>query len=83
MVEQMVKEVGRLARGSWLKTALVDSELRRFWSWPRTLVVFFRPVLSFTTEEAFTAESELIMQNKKTVADILQFIFSNVFRILW
>ena len=26
--EQMVKEVGRLARGSWLKTAVVGLELR-------------------------------------------------------
>ena len=30
MVEQMVNEVVRLARGSWLKTALVGSELRMF-----------------------------------------------------
>ena len=74
IVEQIVKEVERLATGSWLKTALVGSEFRMFW--PRTLVVFFRPVLSSTTEEAFTAESELIMHKKKTV-DILRYIFSN------
>ena len=76
IVEQIVKEVERLATGSWLKTALVGSEFRMFWSRPRTLVVFFRPVLSSTTEEAFTAESELIMHKKKTV-DILRYIFSN------
>ena len=53
IVEQIVKEVERLATGSWLKTALVGSEFRMFWSQPRTLVVFFRPVPSSTSEAYF------------------------------
>ena len=89
-MEQMVKELGRLATGSWLKTAFVGSELRRLrtksscedkpqevatWLLPKTLVLSFRLVLS-SFEEAFAVESRLTTHIKTTVVDICLYLRS-------
>ena len=72
IVEQIVKEVGRLATGSWLKTALVGSEFKMFWSQPRTLVVCFRPVPSSTSEAYFLKARVLVVQTPQTICNVPQ-----------
>ena len=66
IVEQMVKEVGSLPMGSWLRIALDGSESGMFWSLSllllKTLVVFFMSVPSLG--DAFTAGT--VAQIKKS-----------------
>ena len=62
-----MKEEGRLAKGSWLSTALLGSEPGRFKLWPRTRVVLFWLELP-STVEASTADFEAKIHNGATTA---------------